>query len=218
MMASPERGTPPGPGLFVTFEGMEGAGKSTQCRLLAEALRRRGHEVVATREPGGTPLGEELRRILKFFAGDGGVCPPAELLLMASCRAQLLAQVIRPALARGAVVLCDRFADSTTVYQGAARGLDAGFIEALHRFTVDDCWPAFTFLLDLPVPAGLARAAGRGAADRFENEAAEFHERVRAGFHRLAAAHPGRIRLLAATQPAEALHAQILAEVCHALG
>lgn len=210
-------------GMFITFEGVEGAGKSTQCRLLGEALRQRGREVLETREPGGTPLGEELRGIIKHFAGDGGVCPPSELLLFAACRAQLVAQVVRPALHRGAVIICDRFADSTTVYQGFARGLDLDFIRRLHAFSVGECRPALTFVLDLPAGAGLDRAGRRsagenGPVDRFESEKLHFHETVRNGFLRLAAEEPDRFRVVSGEQSPGEVHRRILEETLHALG
>ncbi len=206
-------------GRLITFEGVEGAGKSTQVRLLAAALRRHGREVVETREPGGTPLGEELRAIVKHHPGD--LAPAAELLIFAACRAQLVEHLIRPALERDAIVLCDRFADSTTVYQGLARGLDLAFIQLLHEFTLgNDCVPALTLLLDLPAEGGLARAAARGgvAADRFEAEGAAFHTAIRDGFLTLAKAEPNRFRVIPADLPPEEVHRRILPEVFHALG
>lgn len=209
-------------GFFISFEGVEGAGKSTQVRLLADALKARGREVLETREPGGTPLGEELRGLVKHFAGPGGVAPEAELLLMCACRAQLMRDVILPFLARGGVVVCDRFADSTTVYQGFGRRLDLATIDRLHELVTHGRWPDLTILLDLEVRAGLERAAGRNPnpdrTDRFETESAAFHETIRRGFLRLAAAHPARFRIVAADLPAAEVSRRVLAEVLHALG
>ena len=208
-------------GFFISFEGVEGAGKSTQARLLAEALSGRGYAVLPTREPGGTPVGEELRRLLTEAAPDRSLCPETELLLMCASRAQLLRDVIRPFLARGGIVVCDRFADSTTAYQGYARGLDLEVIRALHRLTVGDRWPDLTFILDLEPGAGLDRIrtrAGAAGRDRFEAEAPAFHQAVRAGFLAVAAAEPGRVRVLSAAPPAAELHRHILECVTDALG
>ena len=204
-------------GLFITFEGVEGAGKSTQCRLLADALRSRGREVLVTREPGGTPLGEELRALVKHFQGPGGIVPEAELLMFCAARAQIVRQALLPLLNRGGVVICDRFADSTTVYQGFARGLDLGVIRTLQTFATAGRMPDLTFVLDLDADAGLARTKVRAEAnahtDRFEQEGRAFHEKIRAGFLQLAAAEPARFRVLPATLPAAELHQRVLAEV-----
>lgn len=210
-------------GFFISLEGVEGAGKSTQARLLAEALRTRGRQVLETREPGGTAVGEELRHVLKHAREPGELCPETELLLMCASRAQLLHQVIRPFLAHGGIVVCDRFADSTTVYQGCARGLDPDFIARVHAFVTGGRWPDLTLLLDLDVQAGLRRAlgrteTGRPTTDRFEAESAAFHQRVRRGFLDLAAQQPDRFRVIPADRPADAIHQHILHEVLHALG
>lgn len=208
-------------GFFISFEGIEGAGKSTQSRLLAEALRGHGRQVLETREPGGTPLGEELRRLVKHGPGPVAVAPETELLLMCASRAQLVRQVILPFLETGGIVLCDRFADSTTAYQGHGRGLDLDLIRRLHDVTTGGCWPDLTILLDLEVRTGLGRAHRRAAelpVDRFEAEAATFHQRVRDGFLLLARAEPRRFRVFAAASDAHFLHTAILAEVIHALG
>ena len=181
--------------LFITFEGIEGSGKTTHLRHLAAQLRAAGHEVVETREPGGTPAGAAVRALL---LGSDAVplSPLAELLLYCADRAQHVEQVIRPALAAGRVVLCDRFSDSTIAYQGYGRGLDLGTVRSLDATARVGVWPDLTFLLDCPVPVGLARARERrgtpAGADRFERETLEFHARVRAGFETLAAAEPGR--------------------------
>ena len=190
-------------GVFITFEGPEGSGKSTQIRLLAERLLASGLEVVETREPGGTPAGEAIRSLLQHDAVGEGLCATAETLLFEASRAQLVHAVIRPALARGAVVLCDRFADSTTAYQGYGRGFDPDALLALHAFAVDTCWPACTVLLELSPSVGLARIASRGggssAPDRMEREALAFHERVAEGYRSLVAREPSRFRVVDAS-------------------
>ncbi len=201
-------------GFFITLEGPEGAGKSTQVRLLAESLRERGYAVLETREPGGTGLGEELRGLLKHYEGPAPVCPEAELLMFGASRAQLMREVILPHLEAGGVVVCDRFADSTTVYQGVGRALDLGFIQAMHELTVQHRWPDMTILLDLDVEAGFSRADRRGRpegmVDRFEDEIREFHHAVRAGFVGLAQANPQRIRVVDAAQSPHEVHQQIM--------
>jgi len=207
--------------MFITFEGPEGAGKSTQIALLAETLRERGRNVLTTREPGGTPLGEELRQLIKHFGGPDSVAPEAELLMFGASRAQLMRRVILPQLETGGVVLCDRFADSTTVYQGLARGLDPAFIERLHEFTLGHRWPDLTFLLDVTVETGFARARARSAGapfDRIEAESCQFHEAVRQGFLTLAARHPERFRVVSGEAPSAAIQRQIQEAVDHAFG
>lgn len=173
-------------GRFITFEGGEGTGKSTQARRLADALRGRGLEVVLTREPGGSPGAEAVRDLVVNGAHDRW-SPVAETLLMYAARADHLDRVIRPALARGAWVISDRFADSTRVYQGAAGGVDAGFIAAVDRAVVGEDQPDLTLVFDLPFETGLARAAGRGGGEaRFEGKGADYHRRLRDGFLALA--------------------------------
>ncbi|HEX7044690.1 MAG TPA: dTMP kinase [Burkholderiales bacterium] len=185
--------------LFITLEGGEGAGKSTQLQAIADWLRQRGHEVVATREPGGTPLGERLREVL--LHGQGDMSPDAEALLMFAARAEHLARVIRPALAAGRSVLCDRFTDATYAYQGGGRGIPATRLAALEQWVQGGLRPDLTLLLDLPVEVGLARARGRGAFDRFEREQRDFLERVRAAYLARAAAEPERVRVIDASRP-----------------
>ena len=201
-------------GFFITFEGPEGAGKSTQIGLLEEVLRGRGFAVKVTREPGGTLLGERLRELIKHFDGPEGVTPEAELLMFGASRAQHMRLVILPHLAAGGIVLCDRFADSTTVYQGFARRISLEFIDAMHRLTVGDRWPDLTLVLDLDPAAGLARGRLRSpqaaATDRFETESIEFHRRVREGFRRLIAAHPERMVAIDAQPSPESVHLRIL--------
>lgn len=206
-----------GNGLFVTFEGPEGAGKSTQMRMLGEVLMADGYEVLATREPGGTHLGEELRHLVKHLAGDEAPCPVAELLLMGAGRAQHVEKVIAPFLAAGGIVLCDRFADSTTVYQGVGRGLDMDFVMAMHRQSTGGCWPRLTILLDVPCEIGLGRSRqrcyGEGVRDRFEDESLHFHRTVRDGFLELAAAEPQRFRIFSTELEIAEVHAGIVKEV-----
>jgi len=204
--------------LFVTFEGIEGSGKSTHLRLLANALRSAGHNVVETREPGGTALGQALRELLLAPSATPPE-PLAELLLYCADRAQHVAQVIRPALAAGQVVLCDRFSDSTLAYQGYARSLDLGTVRALDAAARGGLEPDLTFLLDCPPDAGLARARARsGSSDRFEQEALAFHEAVQRGFHALAATAPGRYRIIDTVPPAAQVAERIRAETLRALG
>ena len=208
-------------GLLVTFEGPEGAGKSTQIDLLADVLRQRGRTVLTTREPGGTPLGEEVRTLVKHFGKPGSIADEAELLLFGASRAQLMRHVIQPRLDAGDVILCDRFADSTTVYQGLARGLDADFIERMHEFTLGGRWPDLTFLLDVTVDTGFSRVRQRranGPTDRIEAESRNFHEAVRKGFLTLAKRHPERIRTISGEAPAADIHRTILEAFDHALG
>jgi len=192
---------------FITFEGVEGCGKSTQLRLLDERLRAAGRDVRATREPGGTPLGERLRALLL-----DGARPPldpiAEWLLFEADRRQHLAEVIRPALAAGAWVLCDRFSDSTEAYQSAGRGLDAAFIDAVDGRVREGVRPDLTLLYDLDAAEGLARARRRDARkDRFESEELAFHERVRRRFLEIARREPDRVVIVPAHGDAAAVFA-----------
>ncbi len=196
------------PGLFVTFEGGEGSGKSTQIARLAARLSREGMAPVVTREPGGTPLAEGIRGLLL----DGGRAPGAlaEAFLMEAARAELVASVIRPALAGGRVVLCDRYDDSTLAYQGAGRGLDAGMLRQLNRAATGGLTPGLTLLFDLDPAAGLTRRAGAGdATNRLDREPADFHARVRARYLELAAEEPGRFVVLDASQAPDALEARV---------
>lgn len=175
---------------FITFEGTEGCGKSTQIRLLADHLSQRGHQVCTTREPGGCRISDEIRRILLDPASEG-MDPVTELMLYAAARAQHVAEVIRPALKRGEIVLCDRFADATLAYQGYGRKLDIELTQSLNRIATDGLTPDLTILLDIPLETGLERAVSRNSLDdnsegRFEQEALAFHQRVRDGYLTLA--------------------------------
>ncbi len=194
-----------GRGRFITLEGGEGAGKSTQAKRLARHLESRGLSVVVTREPGGSPGAEIIRHVILSGAAEP-FGPDAEAMLFAAARRDHLRTTILPALSRGDWVICDRFADSTRVYQGVAGKVDQAFILALERITVGEDRPDLTLILDLPAKVGLARAAGRGeGADRFEKEALAYHNKLRQGFKALAKSEPERCRLIDAAVDEEAV-------------
>ena len=195
-------------GKFITLEGPEGSGKTTQIALLAEKLSASGFEVLCVREPGGTATGEAIRNILQHDAVDEPLDPRAELLLFTASRAQLVERRIRPALERGAWVLCDRFIDSTIAYQGYARGMDVAELDRVNGFAIGGCFPEMTLFLDLAVEQGFSRleqrySGGKGSADRFEREGLDFHTRVRDGYHQLALRHSDRFRVVDAAQSVE---------------
>ncbi len=192
----------PARGLFITLEGIEGVGKSTQLARVAEVLRAHGREVVPTREPGGTEIGEQLRGVL-LDNRHHGMHADTELLMMFAARAEHIASLIRPALARGSDVVCDRFTDATYAYQGGGRGLDRGRIAVLETFVQGTLRPDLTLLLDMAVEPALARSSKRGAADRFENETVAFFERVRGVYLDRAKADPARFRIIDAAGPLE---------------
>jgi dTMP kinase len=199
-------------GRFITLEGIEGAGKSSLQQALAQALSARGRTVSTTREPGGTPLAEEIRTVA-LARREGGMPPATELLLMFAARAAHVAQKIEPALARGEWVLCDRFTDASRAYQGGGRGLDNAVIEQLAGIAHPGLEPDLTLLLDITPEQGLARARQRGeGGDRFEDERLAFFTRVRRRYLDLAAAEPQRIRVLdAAATPGQVLQQALLA-------
>src|ERR1700733_4474607 len=187
-------------GLFITFEGPEGSGKSTQLRMLGKKLRGHNRPVLETAEPGGTPIGLQIRRVL-LDSKNQELCATAELLLMFAARAQNVDQAILPALAGGQVVLCDRFTDSTLVYQGAARGLGADVVYDVDRIACRGLVPDLTLVIDIDVETGLARAHRRNqrtqdVETRLDEQSLEFHRKVRAAYHQLAQEEPARIRLL----------------------
>lgn len=184
-----------GRGLFITLEGPEGAGKTTNREFLAEHLRAAGHQVVLTREPGGTPLAEQIRELL-LAEHEEPVAVDTELLLMFAARAQHLEQLILPALQQGKVVLCDRFTDASYAYQGGGRGIDTQRIAVLEEFVQGGLRPDLTLLFDLPVEAGMARARQRGRLDRFEQERQQFFENVRNAYLQRAEAEPQRFRVI----------------------
>lgn len=199
-------------GPFITIEGIEGAGKTTQVAAVRALLQSRGFEVVATREPGGTPLAERIRELV-LAPREEPVPPLAEALLMFAARAAHLEALIRPALARGAAVVCDRFTDATFAYQAGGRGVEKGRIEALATLVHGDLQPDLTLLLDLDPAVGLARAGRRGLADRFEREEIAFFERVRAAYLDLARAEPARIVVIDAGAEPGVVQAAIAAAV-----
>jgi dTMP kinase len=203
--------------MFITLEGIEGSGKTTQMQQLSTIFENRGHACVLTREPGGTTLGEKIRAILLDPASTGLV-PTAELLLYMADRAQHINSLIKPSLAEGKIILCDRYFDATVVYQGFARGLDTGVICDLHRLIFDDLKPDITFLLDLAPQIGLARAwrqldngTRSGSESRFEEETLSFHEKVRTGYLELARRQPGRIKVVDASRDEKQVQADIRA-------
>ncbi|MCA9865948.1 MAG: dTMP kinase [Anaerolineales bacterium] len=204
--------------MFITFEGPEGSGKSTQIRLLADYLRLNGYRVDTLREPGGTSIGDQIRGVLHDTANTDMV-PMTEVMLYSASRAQLVAACIRPALSEGRIVLCDRFADSTLAYQGYGRGLDMGVLATLTAFATGSLRPDLTILLDMDVRHGLSRRRDEGQEmNRLDLEAVSFHERVREGYHVLAAADPTRWVTLDADQPVSSVAADVRSTVLERLG
>jgi len=205
-------------GLFITFEGTEGSGKSTQIALLARRLGALGRRVRPLREPGGTPIGEELRATLKHSHANEAMAPETELLLMSASRAQLVREVIRPALAAGEIVLCDRFHDSTVAYQGYGRGLDLKAVQTMIDFAAGETRPDITLLLLVPQHISDDRRRGRQSTlpfqrDRIEEAGDAFFERVARGYEAIAAAEPRRVRRIDGTQSVDAIAAAIWAHV-----
>jgi len=203
--------------LFITFEGIEGCGKTTQIGHLTSYLEGTRWSFLLTREPGGTELGEKIRQIL-LSSENAGIEPMAELFLYAAARVQHFRQVIHPALKEGKIVLCDRYADATLAYQGFGRGLDPNWIEEIHARSVENAKPDLTFLLDLPVEEGLRRAWKRIERnpikeDRFEKEAVDFHQRVREGYLTLARKEPRRIIVLDGMKNEQSLHREIISHL-----
>jgi dTMP kinase len=198
---------------FISLEGIEGSGKSTLARALRELLQQRGLSLVATREPGGTPLAEQLRATLLARGGES-IDPIAETLLMFAARSVHVSNLIRPALRAGCWVICDRFTDATRAYQGAGRGIDRALIERLAASVHADLWPRRTLLLDLPAELGCARAKRRGgAADRFDAEGERFFERGRRGYLEIASAEPERVRVIDAARSVQQVQEQALVEL-----
>ena len=202
-----------GTGFFITLEGVEGSGKTTQTALVGDALRAAGHRVMVTREPGGTRAGEAIRAI--FLDPAVSLHAAAELLLVLADRAQHVREKLKPALAAGEIVLSDRYSDSTTAYQGYGRGLDLKLLDELNRLASDGAYPDLTIVLDLAVETGLERTRARvrgdvRGPDRFEGEQVEFHRRVREGFLTIAREQPGRVRTLDATAPVAEITGRIV--------
>ncbi len=206
---------PKASGVFITFEGGEGCGKSTQLAALAKRLGAKGQAPLITREPGGTAIGEIVRDLLKHNPAGKNMCAEAELLLFAASRAQLVREVLQPALDDGQWVLCDRFLDSTTVYQGVARALAPEAVEAVNRFAIGQRVPDLTILVDIPAATGLERARARtdGKLDRMESEALAFYENVRRGYLTLAEAEPERFFVVDGTSSIKTLEGQIWDEI-----
>ncbi len=205
------------PGLFIAFEGIEGSGKSTQQIRLAEHLERLGHDVVCTREPGGTATGDRIRAVL-LDPALAELTPTTEMLLFAASRAQHVRELLRPALARGAVVLCDRYLHSSLAYQAWARRLGRDAVLAANAPAVDGLLPGLVLLLDMPVQDAFSRAAERGRLDRIEQAGRAFHDAVRAGFHAERELDPTRFCTIDATGSADAVFEQVLAAVAPRLG
>jgi dTMP kinase len=199
-------------GRFITVEGVEGAGKSTNIAYLCDCLEAAGIDYIATREPGGTPLAESIRDML-LHCDSEDVDGTAELLLIFAARAQHLAQLIRPTLAAGKWVVCDRFTDATYAYQGGARGLGTEKVKALESLVQGDLRPDRTFFLDLPVDQGMQRVEGRGDLDRFEREKISFFETVKSSYHQLIAGNPDRYAVIDASLPLEQVQRQIKLEI-----
>jgi dTMP kinase len=199
-------------GKFITIEGIEGVGKSTNISVLVDHIRAAGHEVLTTREPGGTPFAEDIRDIL-MNRGDEPVPEIAELLLMFAARSFNVSNVIEPALAAGTWVVCDRFTDSTRAYQGGGRGLPMETINRIADWVHGETWPDLTILLDAPVDVGMARAGSRSEPDRFEQEKHDFFERVRACYLELAEAEQNRFAVIDTTRTIEAVGADVIAVV-----
>ena len=201
-------------GLFITFEGPEGAGKTTQITKLKEYFESQGNRCIITREPGGTPVAEQLREIVKHHTGPELIVDEAEVFLFAASRAQHVRNLIIPSLAEGKIVLCDRFYDSTLAYQGFARGQDLNFLKTITKYAICGCEPDVTLLLDIDPEIGFTRTSIReetqGKVDRIEAAGLEFHQAVRNGFLTLADAEPTRIKVLNADQNQEELHQQIV--------
>ena len=194
---------------FITFEGSEGCGKTTQVQKLAERLARSGVTHLVTREPGGTPIGETIRELLQFAPHNSSMTPETELFLFEASRSQLVREIIKPALARGMCVIADRFFDSTTVYQGAARKLDRRIVDRLNAFAVGDCVPDITFVLDVDAATAESRMRQPRAPDRMEQQPAEFYKRVREGYRQLAAHDAKRIVLIDASRDVDQVENEI---------
>ena len=200
---------------FITLEGSEGSGKSTQADRLSARLKRCGLQCILTREPGGTPIGETIRELLQFAPHNSTMTAEAELLLFEASRSQLVREVIKPALGRGMCVIADRFFDSTTVYQGAARKLDREIIERVNAFVVGDCVPDITFVLDVNAATAESRMQREARkADRMEQQPAEFYERVREGYRQLAKHEPKRIVMINGSGDVDEIEGQIWKTLC----
>jgi len=209
-------------GILITFEGGEGVGKTTQIKRLINRLESHKVPFVLTREPGGTALGESIRNLLKSSNAEVKINPVAELLLFCASRAQLVEEVISPALMQGRVVVCDRFFDSTFVYQGIARGIGVEYMQILRALTLGDVWPTLTFVLDVDPAVARERALGRAlqegkCPDRLETESMEFYKKVSDGYRQLAASEPSRVKLINACKDPAEIAEEIWSQVTHAI-
>ncbi|MGA2138288.1 MAG: dTMP kinase [Verrucomicrobiia bacterium] len=196
-------------GKFITFEGGEGSGKSTHIERLVTRLRQEGNRVLVAREPGGTEVGEQIRHILQYSKQSAGMVPETELLLFCASRAQLVREVVQPALNDGRVVICDRFFDSTTVYQGVGRKINPHAVAAINNFAVGANLPDLTLVIDLDPRIGLERARGRELFDRMESQSLEFHDRVRQGYLDLSRREARRVKMIDGSQAIDAIEKQI---------
>ena len=196
-------------GKFITFEGGEGSGKSTHIARLVDRLQQAGHRVLIAREPGGTEVGEQIRHILQYSKQSTAMVPETELLLFCASRAQLVREVIQPALNKGHVVICDRFFDSTTVYQGVGRKINPNAVAAINNFAVGANLPDLTLVIDLDPRIGLERARGRELFDRMENQSLDFYNRVRQGYLDLSKREPQRVKVIDGSQTIDAIEKQI---------
>ena len=204
-------------GKFITFEGGEGCGKSTHIGRIAARLHDKGRMVLTLREPGGTDVGEQIRHVLQYSKKSAAMVSETELLLFCASRAQLVRELVRPALGKGKIVLADRFFDSTTVYQGIGRKIDATKVAVINRFAIGDCLPDLTIVIDLDPRIGLERAKGRELFDRMENQALDFHQRVRQGYLDLTRQEPQRVKLVDGSQSLDSVSEQIWSLIEHVL-
>jgi len=204
-------------GKFITFEGGEGCGKTTHIKRIAARLRASGRTVLVLREPGGTDVGEQIRQVLQYSKQSAKMLAETELLLFCASRAQLVREIIQPALADGQIVIADRFFDSTTVYQGAGRQLDVAVVKFVNEFAIGDCRPDRTLVIDLDPRIGLERARGRELFDRMENQSLDFYDRVRQGYRALAQHEPARVKIVDGNQSLAAVEQQIWELLQHVL-
>jgi len=204
-------------GKFITFEGGEGCGKTTHIKRIVARLRTSGRTVLVLREPGGTDVGEQIRQVLQYSKQSANMLAETELLLFCASRAQLVREIIQPALAAGQIVIADRFFDSTTVYQGAGRQLDVAVVKFINEFAIGDCRPDRTLVIDLDPRIGLERARGRELFDRMENQSLDFYDRVRQGYRALAQHEPARVKIVDGNQSLAAVEQQIWELLQHVL-
>jgi dTMP kinase len=204
-------------GKFITFEGGEGSGKSTHINEAVARLRQLKHTLLVIREPGGTGVGEQIRHILQYSKDSGAMVPETELLLFCASRAQLVRELVQPALAEGKIVIADRFFDSTTVYQGVGRKISAEAVAFINRFAIGDCVPDLTLVIDLDPRIGLERARGRELFDRMENLSLEFYQRVRQGYLDLAQREPQRVKVVDGSQPMATVWEKVWEHIAHVL-